>query len=287
MRSNEDFEKIVKKDLDVRASDGTHERMRRAVLDAHERPQTNTSAPTLTTARRMLMRSSLTKLGAAAAIVIAVMLGLYVMTGSVDGTSITIAQVRQALQDVDWVRMTNKMGKEVAWYSFGSKIQALVNGEGRIIFFDFNAGKRQVWSPGSEVIYESPIQETRQFAGGISGLTEGVNRMFDSLEKKGWDTTKGLGIYEDRKVEVWAARGPREGRPGNSCAMTMYIDVEKKLPVGIVDEMEAPDGAAQVRAEARFEYPKTGPTDIYAAGAPRSAPIKPAPEQQPSGEQTP
>ena len=153
------------------------------------------------------MKSSLTKLAAATVILVAVMLGLYVMTGSVDGTSITIAQVRQALQDVDWVRVTNKIGKETAWYSFGSKIQALVDGEGRIIFFDFNVGKRQVWNPGSEVIYESPIKQTRQFAGGISGIAEGINRMFDSLEKNGWDVTRGLGAYEGKKVEVWLPVG--------------------------------------------------------------------------------
>lgn len=231
------------------------------------------------------MKSPMTRLATAAAILVAVMLGMYVMTGSVDGTSITIAQVRHALQDVDWVRMTNKMGKETAWYSFGSKIQALVDGEGRIIFFDFNAGKRQVWSPGSEVIYESPIQKTRQFAGGISGITEGVNRMFDSLEQDGWNLTKELGTYAGKKVEVWAARGPKEGRPGNSCAMTMYIDVETKLPVGVIDVMEGPDGATRVRSEAWIEYPATGPADIYEAGAPRSAQIKPAPEQEHSGEQ--
>ena len=67
--------------------------------------------------------------------------------------------------------------------------------------------------------------------------------------------------------------------------MTMYIDVERKLPVAAIDDMEGPDGTTQVRAETRFEYPEAGPADIYAAGAPRSALIKPAPEQGPSGEQ--
>ncbi len=225
------------------------------------------------------MRSPVAKLATAAAVVMTVMLGLYVVTGSVDGTSITIAQVRQALQDVDWVHMTNKTGKEVAWCSLASKIQAVVDGEGKIFFFDFNAGKRQSWNPGSDAIYESPIEETRQFAGGISRIIEGANGVFESLKQNGWNVTKELGTYEGKKVEVWAASGPKQGKPGNSCAMTMYVDVETKLPVGILDVMEGPEGTTQVRTEARFEYPATGPANIYEVGAPESAPIQPAPSE--------
>ncbi len=225
------------------------------------------------------MKNSVIRLATAAAIIVAVMVGMYVLTGSAGGTSITIAQVRQAMHDIDWVHMTNKTGKEVAWCSFGSRIQALVDGEGKIVFFDFNAGKRQVWNPSSDAIYESPIEETRQFAGGISRITEGVDRMFDSLEQEGWNVTKELGTYEGKKVEVWAASGPKKDKPGNSCAVTMYVDVQTKLPVGILDVMEGSNGTTQVRAEARFEYPATGPANIYEAGAPKSAPIKPAPSE--------
>jgi hypothetical protein len=285
MRSRKATEETIRTKLNFIVDPPQRDQLLARATREQEQSWKTEPAPNEPVIRRMIMKSSMTKLATAAAILVAVMLGMYIVTGSFDGASITIAQVRQALQDVDWVRVTNKIGKESAWYSFGSKIQALVDGEGRIIFFDFNAGKKLIWNPGSEVIYESPIQKTRQFAGGISGITEGVNRMFDSLEKDGWNLTKELGTYEGKKVEVWVARGPREGRPGNSCAMTMYIDVETKLPVGVVDVMEGPDGATRVRSEAGIEYPATGPADIYEAGAPRSAQIKPAPQQEGPGEQ--
>jgi hypothetical protein len=167
----------------------------------------------------------------------------------------------------------------VAWYSFASKIQAAIDDEGKIVFFDFNAGKRLAWEPGSETIYESPIDEDRQFAGGVSGPFQGVNMIFDSLEaEKHWKVTKELGTYEGRSVEVWAARQP-ESESGPTSVYTVYIDVERRLPVALADASREADGNFQTKTEVKFDYPDSGPTDIYDAGAPKTALIKPAAEQ--------
>jgi hypothetical protein len=67
----------------------------------------------------------------------------------------------------------------------------------------------------------------------------------------------------------------------------MHIDVEKRLPVVFTDESKGPDGKARGVAKIEFKYPETGPANIYEAGAPRSAQIKPTPQQERSGEQVP
>ncbi len=59
--------------------------------------------------------------------------------------------------------------------------------------------------------------------------------------------------------------------------MTMYFDADKKLPIAAADIKKGADGDIQLNVE--FKYPKTGPADIYEAGAPRSARIKPSPGQ--------
>jgi hypothetical protein len=199
---------------------------------------------------------------------------MHVLTGSVDGTSITIAQVRDAMQELNWMRMSNKTGPEVAWYSFASKVQIAVGDEGGILYLDFDAGKHLRWDPGSEAIYESPIDEARRFAGGVSGPSEVVATFFGSLENDGWEVTRELGTYDGRKVEVWTA-----GQKTSTSMVTMQIDAETKLPVALTQKVKNADGTVRIQTDVGFDYPQTGPADIYEAGAPRSAPVKPAPEQ--------
>ncbi|MFC1635247.1 hypothetical protein ACFL5Z_10440 [Planctomycetota bacterium] len=229
--------------------------------------------------RRMIMNRYWTKLATAATIIVVIGLGMYALTGS--GTSITMAQVRQAMEKIDWVQAVIRAEEESmsVWCSFASKVTIHVESKGRIVYRDFNAGKRLVWNPGSQDIYESPIEEGREFASGVSNLYAGFTKVFDSLEAKGeYKVTRKLGTYQDQEVEIWTARRIK-GEPGptHTELFTMTIDVDKKLPVAATDVKTGTDGDIQLNAE--FTYPKTGPADIYEAGAPKTAKITPSPEQ--------
>jgi len=244
------------------------------VLTAHDKANSKDSAVLRPGTRSMIMRNPKTRFAVAAAVVAAAVTGMYVLTGSVDGTSITIAQVRDAMQELDWMHMSNRTGPEVAWYSFASKVQIAVDDEGAILYLDFDTGKHLRWDPSSATIYESPIDEARQFASGISGPSEVVDKFFGSLEDDGWEVTRDLGTYDGRKVEIWTA-----GQKASTSVVTMRIDAETKLPVCLTQTVKNPDGTVHVQTDVGFDYPATGPADIYEAGAPRSAPIKPAPDQ--------
>jgi hypothetical protein len=230
--------------------------------------------------RRIIMKSNWTKLATAATVIVAIGLGMYVLTGS--GTSITMAEVRQALQEIDWVRMDcrNEDMKLTAWYSFKSKVEIGVFNEGKIIYYDFNTGKMLTWNPGSEDIYESDIEEGRQFAHGVSSIYEALTQGISSWEADGsYKVTKEPGTYQGRKIETWTARRIKgEPKLTRTEAATIYIDVEKKLLLKGTD-VKGAYGDVQQTNHVEFTYPDTGPADIYEAGAPRSAQIKPAPDQ--------
>ena len=279
MRPAENIKRLIK-NLHDTTSAQMDERVLGDVLRALEESE-KTSAATKPNIRRTIMKSRITKIAAAAVIIAAIMLGMYALTGSVGGTSITIAQVRQAIQDIDWVQMVVRAEDDSvsAWYSFASKVQILVDDEGRIVYFDFNAGKRLVWNPGSEDIYESPIDEGRQFAGGVSSPFEGITKAFDSLEAKGdYKVSRKLGTYQGQEVEIWTARRIKgKAGPTHTEICTMYIDVDKKLPIAATD-VKGADGDIQLTTDVEFKYTETGPADIYEAGAPRSAKIKPSPK---------
>jgi len=230
--------------------------------------------------RRIIMKSNWTKLATAATVIVAIGLGMYALTGS--GTSITMAQVRQAMQEIDWVKMVCRVEDKnvLVWYSFASKVQIMVDDKGRIIYMDFNVGKRLIWNPGSEDIYESEIDDGKQFAGGISNIYEALTKSINSWEAEGkYKVTREHGTYQDRKIEIWTAHRIK-GKPAltRTETMTVYIDVDKKLPLMATD-VKGAYGDIQNTNVVEFKYPETGPADIYEAGAPRSAQIKPASEQ--------
>jgi hypothetical protein len=281
MRPAEKIEKLIK-NINIDTNVKTDNAVFTDVIGAFEKSKKQKLALTEPSIWRNIMKSPITKIAAAAAIIIAIMLGMYVLTGSLDGTSITMAQVRQAMQEVNWVKMVCRAEDKNAlvWYSFASKVQIMVDDEGKIIYFDFNAGKRLVWTPGSEYIYESVIDDGRQFAGGISNIYEALTKSLISWEADGkYKVTREPGTFQGQEVEIWTGRRIK-GEPGptHTEKFTLYIDVDKKLPIAATDVKLADDGS-QLTNEVQFKYPDTGPADIYEAGAPRTVQIKPLPEQ--------
>ena len=155
----------------------------------------------------------------------------------------------------------------------------MVDDEGKIIYFDFKAGKRLVWIPGSKDIYESSIDEGRQFAGGVSNIYEGLTKSLNSWEAEGkYKVTREHGTYQGQEVEIWTGNRVK-GKPGptHTERFTLYIDVDKKLLIAATD-VKGAYGDVQSTNVVEFKYPETGPADIYEAGAPRFAKIKPSPK---------
>ena len=283
MKPAEKIERLIKKSR-YKASTEAYDKALGSFLQAVDAYEKQKSALTEQNIWRIIMKSKITKLATAAVIIAAIMLGMYALTGSLDGTSITMAQVRQAMENIDWVQMVVKAEEESmsVWYSLASKVQIVCQSKGRILYRDFNAGKELVWNPGSEDIYESPIDEGREFAGGVSNIFdifEGLTKLFNSIEAKGdYKVTRELGTYQGQEVEIWTARRVKgKAGPTHTEIFTMYIDVDKKLPIASTDVKKGANGDIQLNVE--FKYPETGPADIYEAGAPRSAQIKPSPEQ--------
>ncbi|MCP4613549.1 MAG: hypothetical protein GY845_33075 [Planctomycetes bacterium] len=284
MRPAEDIKRLIK-NLTDKTSAQMDERVLKDVLSALEESE-KTSALTQPNIWRIIMKSKITKLATAAVIVTAIMLGMYALTGSFDGTSITMAQIRQAMEEIDWMQMDGWSEEErlTSWYSFASKVAIHVHSKGRILYRDFNAGKELVWNPGSEYIYESPIEEGRleegrQLAGGVNNVYKRLTKVFDSIEAKGdYKITRELGIYQSQEVEIWTScRVKGKAGPTRTELFTMYIDIDKKLPIAATDVKKGADVDIQLNVE--FKYPESGPADIYEAGAPRTAQIKPSPEQ--------
>ncbi len=227
--------------------------------------------------RRIIMNSKWIKFASAAAVIAAIILGMHILTGS--GTSITLAQVRQAMEDINWMQLIStskyKEGKQIVWYSFASKVE-IVDANAGISYSDFKASKDFFWPREGKHVYESPI-ETKQFAHGTSGPFEMIDKTLSLVQaENGNEIVKGPGSYQGRKVEIWTASHIKRGSKRTIIA---YIDVNRKLPIAATYERIGTHKIYPEEVYIEFKYPETGPADIYEAGAPRSAQLKLAPNQ--------
>ncbi len=275
MMPSQRIEDVIR-DIRVTTSAATDARVADAVeaTIAKQNKQRPASVRTGGTIRRIIMKSNWTKLATAATIIIAMGLGMYALTGS--GTSITMAQIKQAMQEIDWMQIINESEKkgeglvQVDWYSFASKVEIKADEKGRFSYSDFKTRKDLFWPGKGNFIYESPI-ETREFASGASGPFEMIEKGLKAGFGK--NVAKELGTYQGRKVEIWTAN---QAKRGSTKMLILYIDIDRKLPLAATYKRT---GTHPEDNYIEFRYPDTGPADIYEAGAPRTAKIIPSPKQ--------
>ena len=87
MRSKDNVEEAIKKKLNFTAGAGLHDRILDDVLKAQEKSQKTISAATKPRTRRIIMKSSITKLAAAAVIIIAIGFAVHFMNKSMPTAS--------------------------------------------------------------------------------------------------------------------------------------------------------------------------------------------------------
>lgn len=95
MNTKDRFEDIVRKDLEVRADDGTYDRMRRIVLAAYGSTE-RTKIPTF--ARRLVMDRRVVKFALAAVVVAAVVLGLFEFLSPVGSSGVVWGEVAKKVE---------------------------------------------------------------------------------------------------------------------------------------------------------------------------------------------
>ncbi len=96
MRNNDRLEDTVRKDLGIRANDETYARMRETILNAHGPSRRIEPATTLGITRRKTMRSPIVKFAVAAAVIVALLLGVTLFRSS--GGGVVWAEVAQKVQ---------------------------------------------------------------------------------------------------------------------------------------------------------------------------------------------
>jgi len=214
---------------------------------------------------RTIMKSRITKLAAAAAVLIAVIAIVNYLGGSIDSASVAFAQATEALKKVPWVHTTGTNGYE-GWINHESQVSITRAADGKIEFTDYRKSKKYEYDPESNTLTisttstgydELPLQwqqYVKLFAQRQPDIE--ISRRKDRV---GGDDVK---IY----ILNWAKGGfLRESE--------VTVDVQSDLPLFAHLKITRPSGTLITDAKTFFEYPQDGPTTIYDVGVPRSAKV--------------
>lgn len=214
---------------------------------------------------RIIMKSRITKIAAAAAVIIvAVMIGINHFGGSIDMTSVAFAQATEALKKVSWVHTTGTGGED--WVNRDSQVCITKNPDGVVRFIDYRKGKKYEYDPEANVV---TISWTLQGFSELPLRWEQYLKLF-AERKPDAEISHRQDQVEGKKVwtykVIWARKGFR-----NESEVT--VDAKTDLPLFAQLKTTSLDGTVVMETKTVFEYPQEGPATIYDVGVPRSAEI--------------
>ena len=271
-KNESDFKKLIDRlDIDTEPSPNHRENLRREMLSAFSkerrpRPVETPSAGAWRTITRTILKSRITKLAAAAVIILAVLVGIPNLPKQPSIVAKALAEAIDNIQRVPWVYViwaetdqTPEVGDEF-WLGFESQIYIAKYRKGKIEYSDYQKQIYYVYDPATETLHISALEE--QFPG------HSVAIYFDSLEtvkknvQEGTQVTQSKGVYEGQTVDVYEIS--RDGGGDK-----IFVDRHTKLVVA-AEWWDASTWVA-VGGFFTFRYPPHGPGSIYALGVPVTA----------------
>ncbi|MHC4555719.1 MAG: carboxypeptidase regulatory-like domain-containing protein [Planctomycetota bacterium] len=197
------------------------------------------------------MKSRITKLAAAAVITVAVLIGIYYLSGPFDVASVAFADVVQPLLSTETgsFKMTiDVSGADLEWINYGNEpvqtIEVVFAGPGRtrwniptgeVLIANMQEGKLMILSPAQKqatVMQVGPpglIPEHNRF-NKLLGLKPLIQHALDTED----DSVEFLG---ERQIEGVTAIGYYITSPQHHGNITIWADVETKWPIRIEQSM--------------------------------------------------
>ena len=235
-------------------------------LRPHSRQQTEPTGR-----RRRFLR--LGKLAAAAAAALVVGFVAWRIVSDNEVMPSAYAELMQAVENTkaaEWVHIRMDVDGQQAevWVSF--KPNRLFTKEGqRAEVVDFQAGRRWKYDPEARTItILEMVNEEDPFAGAESYLDLMLGWFERAKHEEGVSLVKGEEIIEGKKYTIFTVRVEAEAVSGQG---RVIIDPELNRVARMEGFVES-EGMTEPQV-IDFEYPKTGPADIYALGVPRDAEI--------------
>ncbi len=287
-KNEADFKKTVSRlNIDNKPNPAHRESLRRqmlSVFDEREQKSQEQTTP-LGVLWRTIMKSPITKIAAAAAIIIVAILVLH--NGSVDlaTPAFGVEDVLNALKETEWVHCVVKVeqvnmdtktaekmgiGGWESWESVHPARSFEKHDNGKIYFTEKDIGRTTRYDPQTNkitVVYKDPPSSQETY----DSIADMYVKQFAEVEKAGAEVKYEGGVYEGRPVQIVSVDFTSEG--GSQHTISAIIDAETCLPQEFTAEETNSKKGLHGSLSGTFDYPETGPKDIYALGVPRTAEI--------------
>ncbi|MCK5272291.1 MAG: hypothetical protein KAJ52_06925 [Sedimentisphaerales bacterium] len=279
MKPTKNIEKLVRHNrLHLTAGSEMDKRILGDILEELKEKTKSKPADTKPNIWRIIMKSRITQLTTAAVIIIAVIIGINQLGGPVDITTIAFADITEAMNNVPWMHTSSRgfdhrvKGVVELWVGFETKINAVKDFNGEIRFWNVKEHKQYKYDPDTQTItidyaYEDKMPLT--MSSPVS-LLESMHKMF---KEQGAEIITKRGEYNGQNVQIQEISLSSVGQNAGSNILRFYIQSNSKLLLAAQVKGTDSNGNIVVDGETTFDYPQTGPADIYDLGAPRDARI--------------
>ena len=227
---------------------------------------------------RFLMESRITKLTAAGIVLAAAIIGIHHLNGTVV-KAVEFSEIARAMGEVPWMHTSSsRFDPSTApftdyWVGFQSKVHAVRWTDGRVSFWDLQEHWRTEYDPSSNTIMKMPMTEDESHLN-LSSPAMLLESMHKRLKDQGAEIVARMGDYDGHRVQVQEISRIDAGPNGSwSPKLTLYIDPHSKLLYAAEVSGPDPNGNAVIAGGITFDYPQTGPRDIYDLGVPRDAQV--------------
>lgn len=228
---------------------------------------------------RTLMENRTPGFAVTATIIVVIMLGFTFFGHGIDGASPAIAQMKHAMAHVPWIHAINDNStcSDESWVSFEQKIEITKKQTGKITYKDYINKIKYVYSPETETITLSEFSDDT-LPLGTSTLFELIDSLVAREQASGAQLTHKKGLYHDIPVDILELN-----RTENNWAerIEIFVDRANHLPLASSVISGGIGSEPNYIGSIVFDYPPTGPQDIFALGLPRSTKtidLRPKPE---------
>jgi len=284
-----DLEEIIGRlDIDTAPNPEHRESLRREMLSVFN--ETKRQPPEQITPRsvfrRTIMRNPMTKLATAAGIIIAALVFIHQLGGSVEVTTAALAEAIENTKKMPWMHVISQRyydgvekGIEHRWYHFASSKEYLLASNGAVWCWDnSDAQKRYAYDPHAETLTISNLPD-KGFHGSHSAFSM-LKSLLANWDKQDATIKMHTDRFEDRDVKIYEII---ETLPDDAMSMgptvvatikyRLVADIEPPLIVaGRIEHLDE-DNEVLARTEQTMHYPETGPGNIYALGVPRTVEV--------------
>ena len=237
-------------------------------VDEHLEQKAALSKPNLW---RTIVTSKITKVAAAAVIIIAAYAVIHQSGGSFDITTVTFAEIAENMEQMLWMHTVVEAADDrlEAWFSFERRVMVSKRTNGETRYQDDLKQTVELYDPGTDTI--TVTRGTPHALAGMGGSVLDLPKIvMKQFEDAGEKVIRQTGKYKGKEANIFKMSAFLGGK---DMKVEMVVDPNMNVVLYINQKAFDEAGRLEIEANAYFDYPQTGPDTIYDVGVPSTAKI--------------